>query len=154
VKAAGDAAPGFELRDLSGSDVKLGDVLKNGPALLAFFKISCPVCQLTFPYLQRLSAGTGMQVIGISQDEARDTESFNQRYGVTFPTVLDRRADGYAVSNAYGITNVPSLFLVEPDGQISMAGSGFAKRDIEALAARVGVAVFNPGERAPEFKPG
>jgi peroxiredoxin len=95
-----------------------------------------------------------MQVIGISQDEARDTESFNQRYGVTFPTVLDRRADGYAVSNAYGITNVPSLFLVEPDGQISMAGSGFAKRDIEALAARVGVAVFNPGERAPEFKPG
>jgi peroxiredoxin len=154
VKATGDAAPGFELKDLGGATVKLQDVLRNGPALLAFFKISCPVCQLTFPYLQRLSTGTGLQVIGISQDEARDTASFNERYGVTFPTLLDRRADGYAASNAYGITNVPSLFLVEPDGQISMAGSGFVKRDIEALAARVGVAAFNPGERVPEFKPG
>ncbi len=40
----------------------LEDILGKGPALLAFYKISCPVCQLTAPYLERLAAGSALQV--------------------------------------------------------------------------------------------
>ena len=68
----------------------LEDILAGGPALLAFFKISCPVCQLTAPYLERLAANHAIQVIGISQDERSATRGFLERFGVTFPTLLDR----------------------------------------------------------------
>ena len=152
--SAGNAAPAFELQDTAGKSVSLQQVLEGGPALLAFFKVSCPVCQLTFPYLQRLSNGTKLRVIGVSQDEPRDTEEFNRRFGIRFTTLLDRRAGGYAASNAYGIAAVPSLFVVEPDGQVSMSVSGFSKRDLEAIGQRVGVAPFAAGDRVPEFKPG
>ena len=154
MREAGDRAPDFTLADAArGASVSLADILKNGPALLAFFKISCPVCQLTLPYLQRISGG-GLQVIGISQDEARDTAAFNSKYGVSFRTLLDQRSAGYPASNAYGITSVPSLFLVEPDGQISTAVSGFSKRDLEALGTRAGMPPFTAADRVPEFKPG
>ena len=117
--AAGAKAPSFQLTGLDGSKRSLEEILNSGPALLAFYKISCPVCQLTAPYLQRLAANHAVQVIGISQDDASATGGFTQRFGVTFPTLLDLSNEDYPASNAYGITSVPSLFLLERDGTIS-----------------------------------
>jgi len=151
---AGSPAAEFQLKSLKGTNESLDALLAKGPALLAFFKIGCPVCQLTFPFLDRLSASSSIQVVGISQDDAPSTEGFNQRFGVTFPTLLDSAKDGYQASNAYGITTVPSLFLVEPDGRISTAFNGFSKRDLEALATRGGIQIFRPDENVPEWKAG
>jgi len=151
---AGSPAAAFQLKSLTGTSESLNGILAKGPALLAFYKISCPVCQLAFPYLERLSASTSLQVVGISQDDAASTEGFNQRFGVTFPTLLDSAKDGYQVSNAYGISSVPSLFLVEPDGRVSTAFNGFSKRDIEALGSRGGVRIFRPDDNVPEWKAG
>ena len=124
------------------------------PALLAFFKISCPVCQLTAPYLQRLAASKAIQVIGISQDDASATRGFMQRFGVTFPTLLDLSSENYPASNAYGITSVPSLFLLERDGTIARAIQGFSKRDLEEIGVRAGVAPFGPDDEVPAWKAG
>jgi peroxiredoxin len=154
VLEAGARAPSFRLKGLDGGTTSLDELLAKGPALLAFYKISCPVCQLTFPYLQRLAAGSGIQVIGISQDDAGATEGFNKRFAITFPTLLDEAKEGYPASNAFGITNVPTLFLVEPDGQIANAISGFSKRDLEALGDRAGMKPFREGENVPEWKAG
>ena len=151
---AGARAPSFLLKALDGAAVSLDEILAKGPALLAFYKISCPVCQLTFPYLERLAAGSGFQIIGISQDDASATQGFNHRFGVTFPTLLDQAQESYPASNAYGITNVPTLFLVESDGHIASAFSGFSKRDMEALGARALVKPFRPDENVPEWKAG
>src|SRR5271170_1147908 len=107
---AGGKAPAFRLTGLDGSRKSLADILAGGPALLAFYKISCPVCQLTVPYLERLAANNSLQVIGISQDDAGATRGFTQRFGLTFPTLLDSSEEGYPASNAYGITSVPSMF--------------------------------------------
>jgi peroxiredoxin len=152
--AAGDRAPEFTLRDAAGASHKLADELANGPVLLALYKIGCPVCQLTLPYLNRLPTAGKLQVIAISQDNETGTERFRSNYGVTLPTLLDREEDGYAVSNAFGISQVPSLFLVEPDGAISMASEGFVKRDLEAIAERAGVEIFRQGEKVPDWKAG
>ncbi len=167
---AGAKAPDFSLQDPSGRKVALSDILARGPALLALYKISCPVCQLTAPYLERLSKGS-LQVIAISQDDARGTVRFQQTYGLTMPTLLDpeeagypvsnafgithdREDAGYPVSNAFGITHVPSLFLVEPNGAISLASQGFTKRDLEQIGKRAGVEPFAPGDKVPEWKGG
>jgi peroxiredoxin len=151
---AGTSAPAFRLNGLDGSARTLEDILSGGPTLLAFFKISCPVCQLTAPYLQRLSANNAVQVIGISQDDASATRGFLDRFGVKFPTLLDSSGDGYPASNAYGITSVPSLFLVERDGTIARSINGFSKRDFEEIGARVGVSPFSPEDHVPEWKAG
>jgi peroxiredoxin len=152
--AAGARAPEFDLDTAAGGAEALAGARARGPALVAFFKVSCPVCQMTFPFLERLhrQADGKLQVLGVSQDSAADTRDFNREYGVSFPVLIDRR--GYPVSNAFGIESVPSLFLIEPDGAISLAGAGFSKRDLEAVGRRVGATPFRAGDQVPEFRPG
>src|ERR1019366_9041010 len=118
----------------------LREIAVRGPALLAFFKISCPVCQLTFPFLERLHAAGTLAVYGISQNDARE---FNEDFGITFPALLDDQDSGFPASNAFGISSVPTLFLVERDGAISHVIEGWRKKEMEFLAAKAGVPVFD-----------
>jgi peroxiredoxin len=142
---AGDRAPSLAL---------FKEVLAGGPALLAFFKVSCPVCQFTFPFLERLAGSGSLRVFGVSQDDAKATGRFAKEFGVTFPMLLDQESAGYAASNAYGITTVPSLFLVEAGGAVAVSSEGFVKRDLEQLGRRAGVEVFRPDDYVPEWKAG
>ena len=146
--------PDVRLKLLSGGDVSLREIAARGPALLAFFKISCPVSQLTFPFLERLHAAGTLAVYGISQNDARDTRDFNEDFGVTFPALLDDEDDGFPASNAFGISSVPTLFLVERDGAISHVIEGWRKKEMEFLAAKAGVPVFRQGDNVPEWKAG
>lgn len=159
---AGKNAPHFSLKALDGKEYSLDSLLARGPAVLAFFKISCPVCQFTFPFLQRISerfAAKGASVVGISQDDARSTKEFNQEYGVTFTTLLD--GSGYPTSNAYGLTNVPTIFLVAPDGTVKVTCMGFDKAALEKITAELAqhqkiaaAPLFRPDEVVPAYKPG
>jgi peroxiredoxin len=107
---------------------------------------------MTFPYLERLHK-SGLRVFGVSQDKAAPAESFARELGVTFPILLDD-PKGYPASAAFGITTVPTLFTIEPDGRISAVSEGFARRDLNALGERVGTKPFGPADRVPEFRPG
>ncbi len=154
-------APEFDLPALAGGRKSLKDLISAAPVLLVFYKVSCPTCQLTLPFIERLGkAGKvdGPQVVAISQDDAQATATFNLRFGISLPTLLDPpRTPGiqpYPASNAYRITNVPSLFLVESDGQISRSVDGFDKAEMMALGEIFGVDVFTPSDRVPVFRPG
>ena len=57
--AAWARAPEFQLQRLDGGETRLAEIVANGPALLVFFKVSCPVCQLTLPFLARLDSPQG-----------------------------------------------------------------------------------------------
>jgi len=159
---SGNTAPSFSLKALDGKEYSLDALLARGPVVLAFFKISCPVCQFTFPFLQRLSerfSGKKVSVVGISQDDARNTREFNQEYGVTFPTLLDDSS--YSVSNAYGLTNVPTIFLIDPDGQVKVSCVGFDKADLEKITSELAQSqhlaaspLFLSSEIVPAHKPG
>jgi peroxiredoxin len=151
---AGSPVPDVGLKLLSGGKVTLREIAVRGPALLAFFKISCPVCQLTFPFLERLHAAGTLAVYGISQNDARDTREFNEDFGITFPALLDDQDSGFPASNAFGISSVPTLFLVERDGAISHVIEGWRKKEMEFLAAKAGVPVFRQGDNVPEWKAG
>lgn len=155
---AGAAAPDFELATVDGGLQSLKQILARGPALIGFFKVTCPVCQMAWPYLQRLYESCGkdqaaVQIIGVSQDNAKATREYNREFGITFPTLLDD-PKAYPASNAFHIDIVPTLFLIETDGRISKAVSGFSKRELEAIAERMGAQAFQPDDRVPEFRPG
>jgi peroxiredoxin len=151
---AGARAPEFRLPRLDGGDVSLAEIAARGPALLAFFKNSCPVCQLTFPFLERLQQAGTLPVYGISQNDAADTRAFAKRYGTTFPMLLDSKASGFPVSNAYGISSVPTMFLIARDGSIAQTMLGWRKQEIAALGATAGVRVIGPEDNVPEWKAG
>jgi peroxiredoxin len=160
---AGNAAPGFSLESLDNKEYSLNSLLEGGPVVAAFFKVSCPVCQFTFPFLERLHkryAGGGVTFLGISQDDERASAKFAKEYGVTFPILLDDE-NGYVVSNAYGLTNVPTIFLIETDGIVKISCMGFDKKDLEAIAANLAdrkkislAPLFRPDEVVPANKPG
>ena len=147
-------APEFTLERLDGGLTTLKEILAGGPALLAFFKVSCPVCQMTFPFLERIHAAGAVRVFGISQNDAADTREFNQEFGVTFPALLDSEDNGFPASNDYGISSVPTLFLVEPGGKIAKVIEGWRKREMESLAAPALASLFRPGDYVPEWKAG
>ncbi len=154
--ATGEKAPDFDAKDLTGETWSLGEALRRGPVLLAFFKISCPTCQLAFPFLQRLTDGAGEQapqLVAVSQDEATATTVFHKRFHLSIETVLDQ-APAFPASNAFGISHVPSLFLIEPDGRISTAVEGFSKTHLEKLGERFGVSPFRTADRVPVLQPG
>jgi len=152
----GAEAPSVPFTGLDGTSASVPELLVSGPVALAFFKVSCPVCQLAFPYLERIhESGKGVKLIGVSQDDASSTRQFLDRFSITFPTRLDLRDTGYTASNAFGITHVPSVFVIEPGGHVSHSWSGFSKKDMEDLAARAGMAkLFQSHEYVPDFKAG
>jgi peroxiredoxin len=159
---AGATAPQFTLSDLDGKPHSLTDELQKGPVLLAFFKISCPVCQFTFPFIERIFEryGGGKAAIwAISQDDVPDTRDFCKEFELTLPALLD--GDDYPVSNLYRIANVPSLFLIEPDGTIGISVTGFSKKDLDSIAEKLAEVrevpaspLFAPSEIVPDYKPG
>ena len=150
----GSPAPDFRLPQLDGGTVALQEILAKGPALIAFYKTTCPVCQFTFPFLERIHKAGTLPVYAVSQDGAEDTREFNREFGIALPTLLDSARSGYAVSNAFGISSVPSAFLIERDGGIARVIVGWSKRDMESLGGRAGAQVFRQGENVPEWKAG
>jgi peroxiredoxin len=154
LRSPGDLAPGFELARLEGGTVSLASLLPSGPILLAFYKVTCPVCQFTLPFLERIHAGAVLPIYAISQDDPVDTREFNAEYGLTLPTLLDSEEAGFPASNAYGITHVPTMFLVGIDGRINRVIEGWNRAEIEALGSSVGVRVIQPGDDVPAWKSG
>jgi peroxiredoxin len=159
---AGEIAPAISLRSTSGQSISMAEALKKGPVLAAFFKVNCPVCQFTFPFLERIYetyGDSGFTLVGISQNEAGETREFGKEFGIKFPLLIEEA--GYPASNQYGLTNVPSIFLISPDGKIQESSVGFSKADLEKVAAEAARAsgkpatpLFKPGEVIPDYKPG
>jgi peroxiredoxin len=161
--AAGTKAPEFELKTLDGKRFSFREELARGPVVLAFFKVSCPTCQYALPFLERLYKAyghKGIKLVGVSQNDAEETVAFCKDFGVTFPMLLDD-ARTYPVSNAYGLTNVPTIFWVSQDGEIEISSVGWVKADFELINRKMAetgkiapAVVFQRGEEVRDFRAG
>ncbi len=156
----GTKAPDFKLITSSGNAYSLQDELKNKAlVVLAFFKVTCPVVQLEFPYLERVHRSyPTFPIWGISQDDADATNSFAKMYGVTFPLLLDDKLEYTA---KYDLNIVPTVFLVDKDMVIKQTIVGFSKADLEKLnteiATSLGLSViplFTNADEVPAVRPG
>src|SRR5580658_1652270 len=161
--ATGTKAPDFTLNSLDGKQFSLADALSRGPVVLAFFKVGCPTCQYSFPFFERLHKAyghNGVTLVGISQNDAGKTAAFNKEFGVTFPVLLDDSGT-YPVSNAYGLTNVPTLFWIAQDAEIEVSSVGWLKADFEQINRKMAeagkaapAALFKPDEDVRDFRAG
>ena len=159
----GTRAPDFTLPSMDGKAFSLREALARGPALAAFFKISCPTCQYAFPFLQRIyeaHENQAVTIVGISQNTKKDTALFIKEYGIAFPVLLDDTSS-YPVSNAYRLTNVPTIFWIAQDGEIEISSEGWIRKEMEEFNLRAAQAssetatrLFHPDEQIADFRAG
>ena len=157
---AGSKAPTFTLPLVEGGEFSLKEALKESSVVIAFFKVSCPVCQFAFPLYDRLAQklkALDVKMIGVSQDDRASTLDFMRKFGVNFPVALDGR--GYIVSNAYGLTNVPTVFEVQQDGTVATSSVSWAREEVEAIyrkyvAEGTAAPLFDRREQIAEFRAG
>ena len=159
----GTKAPAVELPLLGGGRFSLHAAIDKSAVVLVFFKVSCPVCQYAFPYYERLAravAAKGVAVIGVSQDDEEATRKFAKSFGVTFPIALeDTRA--FAVSNAYGLTNVPTMLEIAQGATIAVSCVGWERAAVEDVYKRYAqkeavkpALLFPATETVADFKAG
>lgn len=160
---AGTKAPQFELPAMDGSIFSLQDALARGPVLAVFFKNSCPVCQYALPYFERVhkTYGSGkFSIVGVSENDKKDTAEFLKKYGISFPTLLDD-TKSFPASNAFQLTTVPSAFWIAQDGDIEISSVGWSRQEFEKFVSKAAYingqtpkSVFQPSEQIADFRAG
>lgn len=159
--APGKKAPAFKLKDLEGR-LHSPELKDRDLALLVFYHRECPVCQFSAPFIAKIAnalKSPRVKMWGISQDPEDESEAFANEKGLRMPILVDEPP--YQVSNAYGITNVPTLFVIDGKHTIVKNCVGFSKADFSRiarmLADRAGVEapdLFTGRSDVPALKPG
>jgi len=134
----GTAAPPFQLEDLDGKSHSLDQLRQGDLLLLVFYHSECPTCRLSMPFIGNLARAVRSdrtKIWGVSQDGKNETVKFAQAGGLQMPILID--ADPYPLSQAYGLTNVPTLFLIDSARTIIDQCVGFTRDDFVRIAQAV-----------------
>ena len=112
----GEAAPGFALQGLDGSEVTLA-ALDGKVVVLNFWASWCGPCRLEMPDFQKAweeHREQGVVFVGIAVDDtASEASKFAEQVGVTYPLALDTTGD---VARSYRIRAVPSTYFIDREG--------------------------------------
>ena len=125
----GDEAPDFTLRDENGEAVTLSDRLEEGPVMLVFYPGDfTPACTRQMcSYRDRYEEfrELGIEIIGISDDEADSHEKFRSKYELPFTLLAD---PDHQVIEKYGGSGLLSAggahranFLIDAKGIVRYA---------------------------------
>jgi peroxiredoxin len=140
-------APEFTLPNLDGDDVALSELLEDGPVIVDFWATWCKPCIKAFPDLQEIFdkyRNCGLNVLAISIDGPKSMSrvgSLIKSKGNTFEVLLD---PGQKVARKFHVTSVPRTVLVNTDGTVAYAVTGYRPKNHEELEAAV--AELLPGD--------
>ncbi|MFC2077351.1 PKD domain-containing protein [Candidatus Bipolaricaulota bacterium] len=121
----GDQAPSFSLPDFDGEIVSLMD-LEGQVVLLEFFFSSCSGCLSSIPLLESLGEQFGDEglvvvVVVLDRDPAYARDLFSDG-GYENLIVLRESDPARPTRAAYGVSNVPHVFLIDRSGVIRFTG--------------------------------
>lgn len=158
----GARAPDFTLPGLDGLEYALHEALGKGPVVLAFWQAGCGACRLAAPYLNRLYdayENLNWSFWTIAQDGPEAARAFVAAHEFRPTVLLD--APAYVASDAYDPESTPTLYVVEPDGVVSIEASGFDKDALNDVSRRIAgyagadyVEVAPEDDGTPRYKPG
>lgn len=113
------AAPDFSLDDINGKTFKLSSQ-KGNPVVMFFGATWCPACRGELPKYKALydkHSSSGLKFLYIDINESsRKVARFAKENSLPFIVLLDQ--DG-GVAHSYDIIGVPTLILVDKQGNIA-----------------------------------
>lgn len=116
----GDTPPAIELPDLDGAIKKFSD-FHGKVILLNFWATWCGPCVAELPALEQLYSRLkekGFTVVAIGvDDEASALSVFKQRYGISFPILVDKSG---ATKSRFRVSGVPESFVLDREGKLLM----------------------------------
>ncbi|MGQ9800889.1 MAG: redoxin domain-containing protein [Candidatus Saccharicenans sp.] len=140
-KMIGQAAPAFELKDLEGKTVKLADY-QGKVVILDFWATWCGPCLGSFPGMKKLveeyqpDSSVAFVFINTWQDEANKEQvvkEFLEKNQYPFYVLMD--TEDKVVAD-YGVSGIPTKFVIDPKGQIRFKSIGF-EGDLEKMVKEV-----------------
>ena len=121
---AGQEAPGFELPRIDeqgriGPEVVSLESLRGRAVVIDFWATWCAPCRQSMPVLSRAVAARGDRVVLLSVATDGHEQPLRARQ------LVDQRApqgilvaDGGAIADRYGVSTIPHVVVVAPDGRI------------------------------------
>jgi peroxiredoxin len=114
-----EKAPDFVLKDLNGRRFRLSDFREKQPILIIFSATWCTFCREEIPHFKSIHAAyakQGLEIVNIDIQESKEkVAKFTAKHELPYRVLLDE--DG-VVSGVYDIKGVPSMVLVDPNGNI------------------------------------
>ena len=110
--------PAFLVNDLDGNPVSTA-AWKGKVVFINFWATWCPPCRAEIPVLIDLANRykDRLQVVGVSVDDGdpADVKRFAKQAGINYPIVM---ADRAIVAEYGGVAALPTLFVVNPEGNV------------------------------------
>lgn len=135
---AGQPAPPFKLAALKGDAPFTLDGLKGRVTLIDFWASWCGPCREAMPQYDALRGEfphDKFDVLAINMDEERkDAEGFLAKHSVSYPIALDPAGEA---AKAFGLTGMPTSYLLDANGVVKQRHNGFTKKDIDELRAEI-----------------
>jgi thiol-disulfide isomerase/thioredoxin len=116
----GEPAPELALEDLNGQRWTIADAAADGRLVwVNFWATSCDPCRTEMPAMQRLAEeyADELLILGVDWGEGRSgVEDFVDRYGVTYPILLDPGLEAYY--RWAGTDGLPRHYFVGAEGTV------------------------------------
>ena len=125
---AGSSAPEFTLGNCDGNDTSLSDLLQNGPLILYFypadFTPGCTKEACSIRDIHRDIQAVGLNVVGISPQDAASHAKFREEYDLPFILLSDPDKIAikmFEVDGPFGVGVRRATFLIDQDHTIKDA---------------------------------
>lgn len=132
----GNLAPDFTLTGDDGESYRLSD-LRGSPVLLNFWATWCTPCRVEMPAFEQAfqDEDSPLEILAVAYGQSvENIAAYRGEMGLSFPLLAD---DNMAVGNIFGVAQIPSTFLIGPDGRIVQVHYGPLTADqIAEMAAR------------------
>jgi cytochrome c biogenesis protein CcmG/thiol:disulfide interchange protein DsbE len=137
----GAPAPQFSLPTVGGGTLASSD-LKGTPVVINFWASWCDSCNLEAPDLEAMwkqYQARGVRVVGVDyEDQAADAQAFVAKYGITYPSVVDK---GGQLATTFGVRGVPETYFIDAQGRFFSVGQG------QEQGTRLGTKIQGPVSR-------
>ncbi len=116
----------FSLSTIDGGFVSLKD-FRGKVVLLDFWAEWCGPCKMVTPIIVSLYEkykNNGFIVIGMNLDDESDFDkviNYVKKSKITYPITIK----GFSIAQKYGVKGIPQFFLIDKDGKVALAITGF-----------------------------
>lgn len=124
----------YTIEDGEGNSIKLSDYMEEGKYLLVDFWASwCGPCRRAMPHLAGIAKDHSKTInvlsVGVWEESKADNDKAREDLEMTWNTFFDKDSKS---ADEYGISGIPTLLLVNPEGTIVYRG-----HDPEAVDAKI-----------------